>query len=82
MSVLRIPGLLFKLGRYAVKGRKKVRKVKSAKTYSQIKASESNFRAAMGMKGKGKAHTMRRKVKGPVGYTALGASLFMGGDDE
>jgi len=24
---------------------------------------------------------VRRQVKGPVGYTALGASLFMGDDD-
>ena len=35
----------------------------------------------MGLKGSGKANVVRRQVKGPVGYTALGASLFMGDDD-
>ena len=69
-----IPGLMFKAGRAIVKA-------KATPTYAKIKASENKVRTAMGLKGSGKANVVRRQVKGPVGYTALGASLFMGDDD-
>jgi len=77
-----IPKLLFKAGKTIIKkGKKKLKKIKAKPTYAKIKASEGKVRTAMGMKGKGKTNVMRRKIKGPVGYTALGASLFMGDDD-
>ena len=76
-----IPGLMFKAGRAIEKGKKKVKKAKATPTYAKIKASENKVRTAMGLKGSGKANVIRRKVKAPVGYTALGASLFMGDDD-
>ena len=72
---------MFKAGRAIEKAKKKVKKAKATTTYAKSKASENKVRTAMGLKGSCKANVVRRQVKGPVGYTALGASLFMGDDD-
>tara|TARA_R100000231_G_C5308473_1_gene159698 strand:+ start:293 stop:532 length:240 start_codon:yes stop_codon:yes gene_type:complete len=74
-------GILFKAGRLAVKGRKKVRKVKGTKTYAKVKAKESSVRGAAGLKGSGRLNKIRRKVQGPAGYAALGAAVFSGDDE-
>ena len=74
-------GLLFKAGRMAVKGKKKVKKVKATKGYASAKTKESSIRGAVGLKGSGKLNKVRRKVQGPVGYASIGAAAFSGGDE-
>ena len=74
-------GLMFKAGRLAVKGRRKVKKVKSTKTYASMKAKESAIRGSAGLKGTGRLNKIRRKVQGPIGYASIGAAAFSGGDE-